>query len=217
MTKLCYIVGAGNTDGISPQPGENDLVIAADGGYAALKGLGIKPHFALGDFDSLGYVPEDVEHLAFPPEKDDTDMRLAIAAAVDRGYTDLVIYGALGGRLDHTIGNIQNLLYISNFGRAWLWGEGTAVTCITCGSISFPGKCSGMFSVFALGGNTEGVTLSGCKYELRQAVMHSDTPLGVSNEFIAGEVYIEVKKGSLLVIWNCTSGELEEMIKDGYC
>lgn len=217
MRKICYIVGAGNSDGVTFRPAENDIVIAADGGYEVLKKLGIKPQLALGDFDSLGYIPEDVEHLSFPPEKDDTDMRLAIFGARERGYADIVIFGGLGGRLDHTIGNIQNLQFISHNGRAWLWGEGTAATVITNGSITFPGKCSGMFSVLAIGGNAEGVTLWGCKYPLDKAELKCDIPLGVSNEFVGSEAVVRVEKGSLLVIWNCSATEFDEMIKDGYC
>ena len=217
MRKICYIVGAGNSEGLTFRPAENDLVIAADGGYAVLKELGIKPQFALGDFDSLGYIPDDVEHLSFPPEKDDTDMRLAIFAARERGYDDIVIFGGLGGRLDHTIGNIQNLQHISHAGRGWLWGEETAATVVTNGSITFPGKCKGMFSVFALGGDAEGVSLNNCKYTLQDAVLHCDVPLGVSNEFVGEEAHIIVQKGSLLVIWNCTCAEFDKMIKDGYC
>jgi len=217
VRKLCYIVGAGNSDGIAIAPAENDLVIAADGGYEALDKLGIKPCVVLGDFDSLGYLPQDVERKTFPPEKDDTDMRLAIFEAFERGYSDLVILGGLGGRLDHTMGNIQNLQMIARKGRGWLWGEGTAVTVITNVAIRFPGKCKGMFSVLALDGEAKGVSLSNCKYPLDNSTLKSDVPLGVSNEFMGEEACVYVSDGTLLVIWNCGCEEFEQMIKDGYC
>ena len=217
MRKLCYIIGAGNTESTCLNPTENDLLIAADGGYEVFKKLGIKPHLALGDFDSLGYIPDDVERRSYPPEKDDTDMRLAIFEAFNRGFTNIVILGGLGGRLDHTLGNVQNLQFISKKGRAWLWGEGTAVTCLRNESITFPGKCAGVFSVLAVEGDAVGVRLEGCKYPLNGDTLHCDVPLGVSNEFLGEEVRIGVENGTLLVIWNCTAQEFEQMIKDGYC
>ena len=71
MEALCYIAGAGGCSGMSIERGEHDMVIAADGGYASLEAAGIVPDIAVGDFDSLGFVPAGVEVLRHPPEKDD--------------------------------------------------------------------------------------------------------------------------------------------------
>lgn len=89
--------------------GAFDAVIAVDGGFASLAAVGCAPDLAIGDFDSLGYVPEGVEVLAFPPEKDASDMELALGEAVARGADAVEVYGALGGRLDHTLANLQLL------------------------------------------------------------------------------------------------------------
>ena len=87
--------------------GAFDAVIAVDGGFASLADVGCAPDLAIGDFDSLGYVPEGVEVLVFPPEKDASDMELALGEAVARGADAVEVYGALGGRLDHTLANLQ--------------------------------------------------------------------------------------------------------------
>lgn len=216
--KLCYIVGAGDSEGISITEQPDDLVIAADGGYTALLDTDVSPQLAVGDFDSLSYIPCDVDVVRHPPEKDDTDTMIAISSGLERGYSNFVIYGGLGGRLDHSMANIQCLCFLSRTGnRAWLWGEGRAVTTVTNGTISFPESCEGMFSVFSQGSDCTGVYEQGVKYELNDAKLTFDYPLGVSNEFIGEKAEISVKDGTLAVMWNCTAQELEKLIRDGYC
>lgn len=104
----CYIYGAmpcGSTEKLE----EGDLLIAADGGYAYLQGQ--KPDLVVGDFDSLGYVPEGEQIIRHPVQKDDTDMLLAVREGLKRGYRKFVLYGGIGGRLDHTIANLQVLAF----------------------------------------------------------------------------------------------------------
>ena len=218
MEALCYIAGAGGCSGMSIERGEHDMVIAADGGYASLEAAGIVPDIAVGDFDSLGFVPAGVEVLRHPPEKDDTDMMLAICKGLELGYSRFLIYGGLGGRFDHSMANIQSLCYLSRRGaRGWLWGDGTAATAVTGGRIDFPGKCRGMFSVFSLGGRAEGVCESGSEYTLDGDALDFGYPLAVSNEFTGAPVCISAERGTLAVIWTCSAAELEQMIRDGHC
>ncbi len=87
-----------------------------DGGFTSLADVGCAPDLAIGDFDSLGYVPEGVEVLVFPPEKDASDMELALGEAVARGADAVEVYGALGGRLDHTLANLQLLASFAEHG-----------------------------------------------------------------------------------------------------
>ncbi len=69
MEKVCHIMGAG--EDFSPvmirRPG--DIVIAADGGLRLCRKLRETPDHIIGDFDSLGYVPEGDNVAAFPPER----------------------------------------------------------------------------------------------------------------------------------------------------
>ena len=130
--KTCVIVGAGSFDGMSILPEQDDLIIAADGGYAYLKQMEIEPDVLLGDFDSLEIVPEHRHLIRHSPIKDDTDMALAAAYAREQGCSRFLIYGGLGGRLDHTIANLQLLTGLSRNGaEVYLIGEGVIITAIS--------------------------------------------------------------------------------------
>jgi len=199
---ICYIVGAGEClEHFAPQTG--DFLIAADGGYRHLVSRGLLPHLLLGDFDSFEGELPNCPILRFPPEKDDTDTALAIREGEKRGYTEFRIYGCLGGaRIDHTIGMLATLLSCVRRGLSVkLYGGGRVLFVLTDGTYQFPPACRGYLSVFAFGGDAEGVTLKGLKYPLADAVLREDTPLGVSNEFLQNTpATVRVKQGSLLLV-----------------
>ena len=110
----CYIFGAGDFDGLEERPGAEDYVIAADGGYTTCRRAGVEPQLLLGDFDSLAEVPALPHVERVPVEKDDTDMMLAIKRGLERGETLFHLYGGMGGqRTDHTVANLQALLYLA--------------------------------------------------------------------------------------------------------
>lgn len=198
----CYIVGAGEFDGACLRRAQGDFVIAADGGYQHLRRIGVAPDLLMGDFDSIGQVPDGVPIERFPPEKDDTDTMIAIKAALRMGYGRIVLLGAMGGRFDHTFANIQGLLYIARRGaRGYMAGGGTAMTVIENGETAFDAAHRGYVSVFALGGAAEGVCLRGLKYPLEGATLTPDVPLGCSNEFLGTEARVSVGRGALLVTW----------------
>ena len=200
--KTCYIFGAAKCtpDGFLKKNG--DLIIAADGGYATLKKLNIKPDLVVGDFDSLGTVPKDESVIKHPVKKDDTDTLLAVKIGLEKGFKKFVIYGAVGGRLDHTIASLQTATFIAeNGGRAYICDSTHTITVIKNSSISFKKKSSGIVSLFALSGIAEGVTIDGLLYTLNDARLTPDFPLGVSNEFIDKESTISVKDGVLTIIF----------------
>lgn len=203
--KRCIIFGAApvrDTSVVPVEAKEGDLILCADGGYAYARALGLVPDVLLGDFDSLA-GPWDLvgEMKRFPPEKDDTDLMLSVKEGLARGYRDFAIYGALGGRLDHTIASIQTLAYLTSQGaKGVLYGEGTQVYLLKDGALSLPRVEGAALSVFAYGGNASGVTLRGTKYPLEDGVLQACFPLGVSNEFAADVAEITVKKGSLLIL-----------------
>lgn len=200
---ICYIVGAGDfSESIRPAAG--DLVIAADGGYRHLAALGLRPDLLLGDLDSLDTPPADIEILRYPARKDDTDMALAIREGEARGYRVFRLYGALGGRrVDHTLANVQTLLACARRGlSARIVGGGQCITVLTQGSLSFPRDMQGYLTVLAIGGPARGVSLSGVAYPLQDATLAPDTPLGVSNEFLAGTpACVTISEGSLLLVF----------------
>lgn len=202
----CVIVCAGGFDGLAEPLGKNDLLIAADGGLAHLERLGCKPDVVLGDFDSLGYVPEGAN--VFPVEKDDTDSMLAVRRGLERGYRRFVLYGCLDGpRLDHTIANLQTLQFLADRGaEGYLVGLDYMATVIKNGTMAFPASTKGILSLFCLGKDAEGVTLTGLKYPLVNGTITSGFPLGVSNHFVGQQAAVTVASGSLLALFDRENG-----------
>ena len=197
---VCYIFAALETKTLPYIPNKQDYVIAADKGLDNLKKIGIKPDVIIGDFDSLGFVPSGENIKRLPVEKDDTDVGFAVNYAFELGYKEFVIYGAIGGLLDHTVANLQLSAYISSKGgKSVFVGENVFVTSITNDTLKISnGK--GRLSVFALSDKAEGVFLSGLKYPLENAVIENTFPIGVSNEFTDKSAKITVKNGTLLIV-----------------
>ena len=202
----CVIFCAAGFDGLARPLKKEDFVIAADGGLAHLKALGLEPDEILGDFDSLGYIPDDAR--VFPVEKDDTDAMLAARRGLERGFREFYFYGSLDGpRLDHTVANFQTLQFLADRGATgYLVGLNCLVTVVKNGSISFPAGTEGTVSVFCLGSDADGVTLQGLYYSLSDGTLTAGFPLGISNHFTGRPARIEVARGSLLVIWDRKNG-----------
>ena len=198
--KRCFIFGALKPKELCYIPGDNDLVIAADKGFEVLSEFDIVPDIIIGDFDSLGFVPEGKEVIKLPAVKDDTDIGYSIKYALNKGYSDFVIYGGIGGLFDHTYANIQLAVYVSkNGGRAVFVGEDCFITAITDDCINLKGQ-NERISVFAADSKVSGVTLKGLKYELENAELTSCFPLGVSNEFTGNKATVSVKGGTIIII-----------------
>ncbi|MBQ5675757.1 MAG: thiamine diphosphokinase [Lachnospiraceae bacterium] len=210
MEKVCVIVGAATTEEKDflqyyknlKSTYKDSYVIAADKGYEFLSNNHIATDLIVGDFDSLGKIPEGSNVIKHPVMKDDTDLLLAIKEGLKRGCTFFAIFGGLGGRLDHTFGNLQLLGYLREHGaRGILYGDRIHATIIKNEKIEFDANFCGILSVFAFGGLAEGVNLKNLKYELNDACLWSHIPLGVSNEFIGKSSKVEVRNGELLIMW----------------
>lgn len=204
MSKKCYIVGAGTVNIDELVFEEGSYIIAADKGLEYLKKKDIVPDIIIGDFDSLGHIPEENNIIAHTPEKDDTDMMLSVKYALTKGFKEIIIYGGLGGsRFDHSLANIQTLAYIAQHNaHGFLIGEKSTCTVIKNSKILFNKTWKKGISVFSLGNMAKGVTLSGLKYELNDYDLTCDFPLGVSNEFTGVPATVGVNDGLLLVILN---------------
>ena len=199
--QTCVIFCAAEFDRLD-SPLDRALVIAADGGLRHTRALGIVPDIVLGDFDSLGFVPEGAE--IFPVEKDDTDAMLAVRKGLAAGCREFILYGAMdGSRVDHTVANFQLLSFLADRGaRGTLVGLRQCTTVIRDGTVRFPAESKGIFSVFCMGADAKGVTISGGQYPLQNGCLSAGFPLGVSNHFVGREVEISVEQGSLLIIWD---------------
>ena len=211
--KKCVIIGAGacDTQRLKKQLvlNEKDLCIAADGGLDYLLKIGLTPDIVLGDMDSLeneeriDFVHADFLIKRLPVEKDDTDMLAAVKEGLAAGCRQFELYGALGGRLDHTFANVQCLLYLLNRdARGIIVGDDVTLILIRNEKISFSAndtKEGKRVSVFAFGGDAHGVSEKGLKYLLDNVTVKSEFPIGVSNEFTGEDAEIEVKDGMLLI------------------
>lgn len=202
--KTCCIIAGGDIHEETVIAG-GDLLICADGGYRHARRLGMHPDIMIGDFDSFTEpLPEDCEVLRYPSEKDETDTMLAVYCGRDRGYRNFLIYGALGGgRLEHTIANIQMLHHMALQGL-----HGTLLDGDTLVTVQMPGTCrypkhplgDMYFSLFSLTDECNGLTVSGTKYPLEDATLKNSFPLGVSNRIIDEAAEVTLKNGVLLLI-----------------
>lgn len=201
---ICYIFGAGDYYGPLPSPAKEDFVIAVDGGFTHLKAQDISADLLIGDFDSLQEPVRtlDTNIIVLPQEKDDTDTMAALQAGRSRGFRTFHIYGGTGGRLDHTLANIQCLAYLCQVGaQGFLFDRGTVITVISNSRIAFPAGAQGLISVFALSDVASGVCESGLKYPLLDAVLQNRYPVGISNSFTGTASEISVRDGTLIVIY----------------
>lgn len=202
----CVIFCAGGFGGLAEPVRKDDHIIAADGGYAHVMSLGLTPDAVLGDFDSLGWVPENAD--VFPAEKDDTDTMLAVRHGLARGCREFLIYGALDGpRLDHTVANFQTLQYLANRGAAgYLIGLTQIAAVVQNETVRFDASAEGFLSLFCMGADARGVTLKNLKYPLENGTLTCEFPLGVSNRFTGSAAQISVMDGSVLMLFDRKNG-----------
>lgn len=202
--KRCFIFAAGTFYGLRETPAPGDLVIAADAGYQACRRAGVIPDLLLGDFDSME-APADFPNVRrLPVEKDDTDTLAAVKLGLEQGCTEFVLYGATGGkRLDHTLANLQMLLYLRRRdARGWMYGDDFLWTVIENESLTVERTVEwGLFSAFCLGDRAEGVDEAGFQYPLTGAVLTPDFPVGVSNHILESKAVVTVRRGALAVGW----------------
>lgn len=179
---------------------EDDLVIGADKGCEILIKNGYVPNVAIGDFDSIDGEVNCSNIIRHPVKKDDTDSVLAVEYAIKQGYDDIVIFGAIGGTLDHTIANISMLKRYTEKGKNIVLIDGDNVLFAVCNNeIVFDKKAEGRVSVFSATENSYGVSISGLLYELDKRDLSSSISLGVSNEFVGKQSSISVENGVLFL------------------
>ena len=195
LLRRCFVFSAGTFFGLRERPQPGDLVLAADAGYRICRQEGITPDLLLGDFDHV---------LRVPVEKDDTDTMLAVKTGLEHGCGEFYLYGGTGGkRLDHTLANLQTLLYLRRRGaRGYLYDNDFVWTAIENETLTVEQTVEwGLLSVFSLEGRAAGIDEAGVQYPLSRASLTAEFPLGVSNHIIAPKARITVRQGALLVGW----------------
>jgi thiamine pyrophosphokinase len=212
----CVIISAGSFTPVDIALYDGDFCIACDAGFKYAQDLGILPDLIVGDFDSAGEMgPEFMSGIAeiaeSDPErilklevrKDDTDTMKAVKIGLSRGFKKFFLYGALGGRrLDHTLANIQTLLFIKHQGaKGYIMDSDRMLMVAENETVNFNVGNTGYISVFSLSEVSKGVSLKGLMYNLEDGELKNDFPLGISNEFIIDEeAVITVKEGTLLIV-----------------
>lgn len=187
---------------IEERPEEGDLVISADAGYRNATLMGVHTNILIGDFDSLGMIPDDVDEvLKLPSEKDDTDTQIAVDTAIDRGADEIVIVGSTSGRLDHALSTLAILeknwetrisIYIVN-------GQNRVRYIKNSGFIVVRSRYK-YFSLIAADEKVKGVSIEGAKYPLKNAKLLRSNQYAVSNEIVKNAALITVKKGGIFII-----------------
>lgn len=183
---------------------DGDLLICADGGYDAAVKHGLVPDLVIGDFDSMPYDHvRGCESIRLPVHKDDTDMVVCLEEGRRRGYTSFRIAGCLGGRLDHTISNLQCLYDCALRGEeAWMCDGQNMVTVLLPGRYTFPRREGCKFSLLSYTPQVKGVKLWGTVWELTDAELSNRYPLGVSNEIAGERAELSFEEGALIVLYS---------------
>ncbi len=186
---------------------DRDILICCDGGLHHTKALGLTPDFIVGDFDSVSlevldyYKGKNIPIHQFPSRKDETDMQLGIALALEKGATDLVLFGGIGSRFDHTLANAHLLLGLLKKGiRARLVDENNCVELVDR-PMTIYGKVGDLVSTIPLSMMVKGITLTGFEYPLiKRDLALDDDMVAVSNVLAQEEATIDFTDGYLYVI-----------------
>ena len=185
-----------------------DTIIAVDAGYAALVERGIAPHHVFGDFDSLGFIPQEVEGGAcvhpFDPHKDFTDMDLALNFAIGEGFTHIIMCDGLHARLDHSLANLQLMAAAARKGqRVWGITEEEVVVALDAKGeldhLEIAAGSQGICSVLAHSDSVSGAYETGLAYGLEDAQLTNCFPLGISNELTGAPARISLDEGSVWI------------------
>ena len=198
----CVIICAGEFGELDFEFLPEDFVICCDQGYEYAIKIGCSIHLIVGDFDSISCpLPKNMEILTFPSEKDDSDSVIAVKEGLKRGYNEFALLYSLGGRLDHTIANLQTLSFIKEQGGvATLYGVENTATIIKNESIAVPYIDNFALSIYAVNQKAVGVSVDGVQYKLENATLTNCFPLGLSNKITGEQANISVNDGSLFII-----------------
>lgn len=202
MTGYIFAGGEIFPEYITERPEEGDICVCADSGYENARALGVEPDVLVGDLDSIGEVPDGVEIIRVPAEKDITDTHLAVSVALERGARSVVIVGSTAGRLDHALSTIAILedLYSRHVSAVVVNGQNRVRFIRNSGHILLRSANYKYFSVIAADATVKGVSIDGAKYPLINKTLKRSEQFAVSNEIEKNAALINVKKGGVFII-----------------
>lgn len=206
-SKHALIIGSG--EDVPPQHPpitKNTIIICADGGGKYALEWGLTPSIVLGDMDS---IPSDiyefwhgkgVPFLKYPVEKDKTDVELGIDYALEWGASHISLVGVWGGRVDHSLGNLELLYRLAEMGIKNTTFTSSAALTAFSGEFSAYARTNTTVSLIPLSEKVEGVTTSGLYYPLKNAVLQKGSTLGISNKTVNERIGIQCENGILLIV-----------------
>jgi len=183
-----------------------DLVICADGGASNALALGLQPQVVIGDLDSLDsnlqaqLEADGCQVLAYPARKDETDLELALRYAIERGVDEILILGALGGRIDQTLANVLLLaLPELRYVKAKILGGRQEVSLIRDAAL-IEGQVGDTFSLLPLTEEVTGIYTEGLEYALENATLYLGPSRGISNVLTSSQARVRIDRGLLLAV-----------------
>lgn len=202
--RRCVVIGGadiGCYDRIRACLRPDDFYICCDSGLKHREGLGIVPDLVVGDFDSYEDPHLETETITLPCEKDDTDTVFAVKEALARGFQEFLLVGVIGGRLDHTLGNVSLLLMLHSRGMAAVAVDDYSEMEIVADRPVQIGDRYAFFSLLNISGTAQGITIKNAKYPLEDAEITCEYQYGISNEVLPGRTAeVSVQRGRLLLI-----------------
>lgn len=187
-------------DNIKINKDNYDAFICADKGHLFASQLNIRADYYIGDYDSSP-KPDYTDCIVLPCEKDVTDSEAAIDLAIEKGFDYITVLGGLGGRFDHTMGNVGLLSkYLKQAEHIAFVDGNNYVFMLLPGKYEIPKNCYKYMGLISYGDTVESLTLQGTKYTLDNYNLNNHTTLGVSNEIISEKAIISFTSGKLLVI-----------------
>jgi thiamine pyrophosphokinase len=194
---------------------EKDFIVSADGGLRYIRSLNLIPQLVVGDFDSINRDDieflnnYDVEILKSPTDKDQTDLEIALRELVKRDYKDILVIGALGGRIDQTLANFGLISTISNDDVRIEFDDGQEHIMLIRNSQLFYGKKGDTVSLIPLCSPAKGITTRGLRYSLTNESLLPDQTRGISNVMIGEIAEIKITSGTVLCIHTRIKGGQE--------
>lgn len=202
--KRCVVVGGadiGNYEYVRRLLSGEDFFVFCDSGLKHMDRLGVRPSLIVGDFDSHENPHLEAETIVLPREKDDTDTVYGVKEALKRGFDTFLLVGVVGGRLDHTLGNISILLYLDAIGKKGvIVDDYSEMEIVSSSPVSVSNRYA-YFSLLNVSGRAKGVTIQNAKYPLDNAEITCEYQYGISNEVLPGRTaLVSVRDGRLLLI-----------------
>ena len=177
----------------------SDFVVCADYGYAHAQRMGIHIDAVIGDFDSLGYVPQHENLRVLPIKKDMTDTQSAIDYARDKGYKDFLLMACTGTRMDHTLANILLLRTMPERGESGCMVDEHNRIYVLQQRIAVEGFAGATLSLIPLE-DCYGITTQDLEYPLYNAYIPMGSTLGISNVMLKDTACVTLTKGMMLLI-----------------